>query len=85
MKIFSDNLKLRKGVRILMCSLNKERWNFGVIYRTMVFPSGSVVEESTGNAGDTSSLPESRRFSEEGNGNPLQYSCLENPMDGGAW
>ena len=80
MKIFSDNLKLRKGVRILMCSLNKERWNFGVIYRMMGFPGGSVVKESTCNAGDTSLFPESRRFSGEGNGNPLQFSCL-----GGAW
>ena len=76
MKIFSDNLKLRKGVRILMCSLNKERWNFGVIYRMMCFPGGSVVKESTCNAGDTSSFPESRRFSVEGKGNPLQFSCL---------
>ena len=36
-------------------------------------------------AGDTDSIPVSGRFPEEGNGNPLQYSCLENPMDGEAW
>ena len=35
--------------------------------------------------GDMGSIPGSGRSSEEGNGNPLQYSCLENPMDGGAW
>ena len=37
------------------------------------------------NSGDPGSIPESGRSPEEGNGNPLQYSCLENPMDGGAW
>ena len=36
-------------------------------------------------AGDVGSIPRSRRFSGEGNGNPLQYSCLENPMDREAW
>ena len=37
------------------------------------------------NAGDLGSIPGSGRSPGEGNGNPLQYSCLENPMDGGAW
>ena len=37
------------------------------------------------NAGDTNSIPGSGRYSGEGNGNPLQYSCLENSMDRGAW
>ena len=41
--------------------------------------------ESAGKVGDPGSIPGSGRFSGEGNGNPLQYSCLENPMDGGAW
>ena len=36
-------------------------------------------------AGDLGSIPGSGRFPGEGNGNPLQYSCLENPTDGGAW
>ena len=36
-------------------------------------------------AGDLGSIPGSGRSPGEGNGNPLQYSCLENPMDGGAW
>ena len=44
-----------------------------------------VGEESTCNAGDPSLIPGSRRSPGEGNGNPLQYSCLENPMDRGAW
>ena len=42
-------------------------------------------KESACNAGDTVSIPGSERPPGEGNGNPLQYSCLENPMDRGAW
>ena len=44
-----------------------------------------MVKVSAYNAGDPGSIPGSRRSPGEGNGNPLQYSCLENPMDGGAW
>ena len=42
-------------------------------------------KESACSAGDMGSIPGSGRFPGEGSGNPLQYSCLENPMDGGAW
>ena len=42
-----------------------------------------MVENSSVNAGDTGGIPGSGRLPGEGNGNPLQYSCLENPMDGG--
>ena len=42
-------------------------------------------KESTCSAGDTGLIPGSRRSPGEGHGNPLQYSCLENPMDRGAW
>ena len=51
----------------------------------MGFPAGSVVENLPANAGDTSSIPGSGRSPGEGNDNPLQYSCLGNPMDRGAW
>ena len=51
----------------------------------MGFPGGSEVKASACNAGDLGSIPGSERAPGEGNGNPLQYSCLENPMDGGAW
>ena len=47
------------------------------------FPGGSVVKKLSANAGDTRSIPGSRRSSGEGNGNPLQYACLGNPMDRG--
>ena len=46
---------------------------------------GSDSKESACNAGDPGSIPGSGRSPGEGNGNPLQSSCLENPMDGGAW
>ena len=49
------------------------------------FPSDSDGKAPSYNAGDLGSNPGSGRSSGEGNGNPLQYSCLENPMDGGAW
>ena len=45
------------------------------------FPGGSGSKESACNAGDLGSIPESGRPLGEGNGNPLQYACLENPMD----
>ena len=47
------------------------------------FPGGSDGKASAYNAGDLGLIPGSGRSSGEGNGNPLQYSCLENPMDGG--
>ena len=51
----------------------------------MGFPGGSDGKESAHNAGDPGSIPGSGRSPGEGNGNPLQYSCLENSMDRGAW
>ena len=50
-----------------------------------VYPGGSDGKASAYNAGDPGLIPGSGRSPGEGNGNPLQYSCLENPMDGGAW
>ena len=49
------------------------------------FPGGSEVKASACNEGDLGSIPGLGRSPGEGNGNPLQYSCLENLMDGGAW
>ena len=51
----------------------------------MDFPGDSVVENPPANAGDAGLIPGSGRSSGEGNGNSLQYSCLENLMDIGAW
>ena len=49
------------------------------------FPGGSDGKESACNEGDPGSIPGSGRSPGEGNGNTLQYPCLENPMDRGAW
>ena len=55
------------------------------IYVYMDFPGGSDGRESTCNAEDPDLIPRSESSPGEGNGNPLQYCCLENPMDRGAW
>ena len=51
----------------------------------LCFPGGSDSQESAWNAGDPGLIPELGRSPRDGNGNPLQYSCLENPKDRGAW
>ena len=48
-------------------------------------PGGSEGKQSVCSVGDASSIPGLGRSPEEGNGNPLQYSCLENPMERGVW
>ena len=53
--------------------------------KTIDFPGGSDSKASAYSAGDLGSIPGSGRPPGEGNGNPLQYSCLENPKDRGAW
>ena len=58
------------------------------LYHSIALPHGSAGKETACNAGDTGdmgSIPESRRSLGEGNGNPLQYSCLGKPIDRGAW
>ena len=50
-----------------------------------VFPSGSAVKNPPTNAGDAALIPGSPRLPGRGNGNPLQYSCLGNPLDTGTW
>ena len=49
------------------------------------FPRGSMVKNPPANAGDAGLIPGRGRSPGEGDGNPLQYYCLENPMDRGAW
>ena len=63
-------------------SLN--RLKFGS-HHPKTFPGGSDGKESVCNTGDPGLIPGSRRTLGEGNSNPLQYSCLETPMDRGAW
>ena len=56
-----------------------------IIVPSLVFPGSSDGKASAYNAGDLGLIPGSGRSPGEGNVNPLQYSCLENPMDRGAW
>ena len=71
--------------------MEKVNWNSGPSLNYSLakfqlgFPGGSVVKNLPANLRDVGSTPESGRYSGEGNGNPLQYSCLENPMNRGAW
>ena len=55
------------------------------ISSTSDFPSGSDGKVSAYNVEDAGSIPGSGRSPGDGNGNPFQYSCLKNPMDGGSW
>ena len=73
-------------------SIYLSAWLYMHIYSHLhnyrVFPGGSVVKSTPANAGDARDpglIPGSGRSPGKGNGNPLQYSCLENPMDRGAW
>ena len=67
------------------------RWGHGHILKKILnivdmdFPGGSEVKLSVSSAGDPGSIPGLGRSPGEGNDNPLHYSCLENPMVGGAW
>ena len=68
--------------------VTKEERGRGINGHTTIqrgFPGGSEGKASACNAGDSGSIPGSGRSPGEGNGNPLQYSCLKNPMDRGAW
>ena len=58
---------------------------YHLVPRRKGFPGGSVVKKTPANAGDSGLIPDSGRCPGEGNGNPAQYSCLENPIDRGAW
>ena len=71
----------------MICRINlnfREAWE-DVSRGSFIPPGGSEVKASACNVGDLGLIPGSGRFPGEGNGNPLQYSYLENPMDGGAW
>ena len=67
------------NAKCLLCS------NLTLICLLAHFPGGSDGKESFCNAGDVGLIPQSERSPGKGNDNPLQYSCLGNPMDRGAW
>ena len=71
-----------------MKTVRQESWfqeHFEKLATICGFPGGSEVKASACNMGDLGSIPGPGRSPGEGNGNPFQYSCLENPMDGGGW
>ena len=67
---------MKVGHRRIVCNKNCNKYGF---------PGGSAVKSPPANTGDPGLSPGSGRSSGGGNGNPLQYSCLENPMNRGAW
>ena len=71
-------------IKFLICFTGTV-WEGIFIYLFFDFPGGSDGKASVYNAGDLGLIPGIGRSPGEGNGNPLQYSCLENPMDGGTW
>ena len=90
----------RHRSRIVLSDMSQSSWRYGRIYKLVGalclaeesedgqsrgFPGGSDSKASAYNVEDLSSIPGSGRSPGEGNSNPLQYSCLENSMDGGAW
>ena len=62
-----------------------DKYDGAGVFLSFFFFQILISEESACNVGDLGPIPGSGRFPGEGNGNPLQYSCLENPMDRGAW
>ena len=89
MKMKEENekvgLKLKIQKTTIMSYSSCTSWQIGgeamETMTDMGFPGGSEGKVSAYNAGDAGSIPGSGRSPGEGNGNPLQYSCLENPMD----
>ena len=69
----------------LFLHLSKDIWVDSIFWLFMGFLGGSDSKVSACNVGDPGSIPGLGTSSVEGNGNPLQYSCLENPMDRGTW
>ena len=73
------------GYRFERRAIEEGRERVAERHWTLDFPGGSDGKASACNAGDPGSIPGLGKSSGEGNGNPLQYSCLENPMDRGTW
>ena len=83
---FTSGEKTLQSVSTLVhMALNNLFGSFPSIYYCSVFHCSSVGKESACNAGDLGLIPGLGRSPGEGNGNSLQYYCLENPMDTGAW
>ena len=75
--------KHEQGEYIIVLQYRTDKWI--IVKHNEGFPSGSDGKESACSVGDLGSIPGSGESPGEGNDNPLQYSCLENPMERGAW
>ena len=76
---------LQQGNLAICNKMDELEGHYTDVYLNMGFPGGSNGKEFACNAGDLGLIPSLGRSAGEGNGNPLQYSCLENSMDRGAW
>ena len=85
--IGSTPLDIHLGYIYIILAIYIAKMNVYVYAYTYIwiFPGSSDGKASAYNVGDLGSIPGSGRSPGEGNGNPLQYPCLENPMDGGTW
>ena len=81
----SPHLSLTVCFSCLQSHESRCQLQIGTCHLPLDFPGSSDGKESACNAGDPGSVPGSGRSTGEGNGNLLQYSCMENPMDRGAW
>ena len=81
-KVLLEHCHTHLGIVCNCLYISAESWVIASLYG---FPHSSVSKESACNAGDPGLIPGSGRSSGEGNGNPLQYSWLQNPMDRGSW
>ena len=88
----SHSLLFSRLIHVVTCiptsflfTADQRQTQMGTHHFHIGFPGGSDSKDSASNARDLDAIPELGRSPEEGNGNPLQYSCLENPMDRGAW
>ena len=82
---FLKKIKLRFHIQVLYNPFPMQDNYFGTVYIYKDFPCSSVGKESACNAGDSGSISGLGRSPGEGNSNPPHCSCLENPMDRGAW
>ena len=85
----AEHSQPRTAVRMLWAGRNPKEGGSHLLSCTIPdgfgFLGSSVIKNPPANAGDVGLIPGSGRSPGEGHGNPIQYSCLENPMDRGAW
>ena len=84
-KYYLRSKRVPDNRQVHLAFVNQEEKEEGMLSGFRVLGITLLLLVAAYNAGDPGSIPGLGKFSGEGNGNPLQYSCLENPMDRGAW